>query len=257
MACVTDLLVAMTRRETERCEAAIAAAKMAWRAVVDDPELGEASQEAANAWAAVEAAEELFRDAAWEEKDVLEQAWAVDTTVLIAGLTLREYEELRRVWEARVARLTRLITLYDLLSYTESAAVRRCDLGVARGELHQIVEYVEARHAEEAATRELIRLREADAAAGATSAATAPNWAVRVETAKREADARDTWWTNRLHDSGLTAEERKKVIDLERQADCAPKDAVGAVVRVALEPFPAIRACRDPRVLALLWRAGI
>lgn len=256
---VTDLLVAASRRETERHEAAVEAAKAAWRRVVDDPALGDASQEAADAWAAVEAAEEPFREAAWEEKEVLEKRWlATDTAVLVFGLTLREYEELRTVWEKRVERLARIVTLYELLDYKESAAVRRADLGVAHGELREIVEYIEARHAEVAATRELIALRAADEAAGAKSAATAPNWKARVEVAKREAEARDTWWSNRLHDcDGLELHDRLVFISTERQADCAPKSELGAVVRVALEPFPAIRACRDPRVLALLWRAGI
>jgi hypothetical protein len=255
---VTDILVAMARRETERHEAAVTAAKTAWRRVVDDPELGDASQEAADAWTAVETAEEPLRDAAWEEKEVLDRAWAADTVVLVPGLILREYEELRRVWETRVARLARLVTLYELLDYTESAAVRRCDLGVARGELREIVEYVEARLAEEAATRELIALRAADEA---SSARPPPNWAARVEAAKREAEARDTWWTSRLHDcGGLELHDRLVFISTERQAECAGAagtDTVRAVVRVALEPFPAIRACRDPRVLALLWRVGL
>jgi hypothetical protein len=205
---------------------------------------------------AVETAEEPFRDAAWEEKEVLDREWAADGAVLVAGLTLREYEELRRVWEKRVARLARLVTLYDLLGYTESAAVRRCDLGVARGELALIVDYVEARLAEMAATRELIRLREEDEAAGATSAATAPNWTARVETAKREAEARDRWWTSRLHAAGLDERERQKVIDLERQAACGR--AAGAdAVRRALAAEAGILASRDERVLALLWAVGL
>jgi hypothetical protein len=265
---VTDLLVAAARRETERHEAAVTAAKTAWRRVVDDPELGDASQEAADAWMVVEAAEEPFRDAAWEEKEVLDREWAADGAVLAAGLTLREYEELRRVWETRVARLTRLVTLYDLLGYTESAAVRRCDLGVARGELALIVEYVEARHAETAATWELIRLREADEA---SSARPPPNWAARVETAKREAEARDRWWTNRLHAAGLTPEERLKVIELERahamSAHMTSSSASGserahamgahAQVRTALAGEAGIMASRDERVLDLLRAVGL
>lgn len=247
---ITDLLVAAARRETERHEAAVTAAKAAWRAVVDDPALGDASQEAADAWAAVETAEEPLRDAAWEEKEVLDRAWAADGAVLPAGLTLREYEELRRVWETRVARLTRLVTLYELLGYTESAAVRRCDLGVARGELAVIVEYIEARHAEVAAIRELICLRAADEA---SSARPPPNWTARVETAKREAEARDWWWKNRLHASGLDERERLKVIELER----AHAMGAHAQVRTALAGEAGIMASRDERVLDLLRAVGL
>ncbi len=247
---VTDMLVEMARRETERCEAAVTAAKAVWRRVVDDPELGDASQEAADAWAAVETAEEPLREAAWEEKEVLDRAWAADGAVLPAGLTVREYEELRVLWETRVARLTRLVTLYDLLGYTESAAVRRCDLGVARGELAVIVEYVEACRAEMAATLELVRLREADEA---STAHPPPNWSARVEVARREAEARDRWWMNRLHPAGLTAEERQKVISLEGQAACGGTDAV----RRALAGEEGILASRDERVLALLRAVGV
>jgi hypothetical protein len=171
-------------RETAATEAASLAVKKAteaWRIVYDG---GAGDNDAATvAWTAVEEAESVWKDAAWEESNVLQGAFGLEN--IERGLSLSDYQMALPRYIETHRLMVRLVGLLRERGNTE-ASIRICadralsiekDIGLMRS-------FVEAHREEAVAEEELAALRAAeDPLLG---------WEARVAAAGRSAIARET-----------------------------------------------------------------
>jgi hypothetical protein len=175
-------------RETAATEAASLAVKKAteaWRVVYDG---GAGDNDAATvAWTAVEEAESVWKDAAWEESNVLQGAFGLEN--IESGLSLSDYQMALPRYIETHGLMVRLVELLRERGNTE-ASIRICadralsiekDIGLMRS-------LVEAHREEAAAEEELAALRDAAAASGDPRL----GWEERVAAAGRSAVARET-----------------------------------------------------------------
>jgi hypothetical protein len=175
-------------RETAATEAASLAVKTAteaWRIVYDH---GAGDNDAATvAWTAVEEAESVWKDAAWEESNVLQGAFGLEN--IESGLSLSDYQRALPRYIETHGLMLRSIELLRARGNTE-ASIRICmdRASTIEKDICLMRSFVEAHREEAAAEKELTALR----ATAVSSGDPLLGWNERVAAAGRAAVARET-----------------------------------------------------------------